>query len=163
MATTPSNDARDLRAALMAGDSRSPMRHRPHPDTRVLRAVEKVRDLLSTVPEELVDRDTLQALLMAADDGRYAQADAERYHGLWMEAQDECRRLAHVTVLNVGEGQPEPPDHAVVIDSEGDAWQRDDREDGNTGPGWYCAGGTAPFTWADLLDGYGPVTLVYVP
>lgn len=158
MGTTPSTEARDLLAALSTAER--PMRHRPHPDPRVLRAVEKVRDLISTVPEELVDRDTLQALLLAADDGRYAVADAERYHGLWVEAQDECRRLAAIHLL--GEQAAEPPNRTVVIDRDGDAWQRDDREARDL-PGWYSAGGTAPLTWANLLRNYAPVRLVYTP
>lgn len=51
----------------------------------------------------------------------------------------------------------ELPDGSVVLDSEGDAWQRDDDL-------WRLAGGSEPGrTWPGLLQAYGPVRVLHVP
>lgn len=58
----------------------------------------------------------------------------------------------------------EPTDGSVVIDQDGDAWQR--RELGDTPEGWssviHCSD-LRGITWADLVTKYGPVTVVYRP
>lgn len=174
MSNTNNADTRDLAGALglrvpPAIGERNPMRRRPHPDQRTTRAMDKVRDMLTIIPEELVDRDTLSALLAAAEDAQYAVADAERYHGLWMEAQDEVRRLREqeqerdqeAPVLHLPAA--EPPNMTVVVDREGDAWQRDDSLCGGTEAHWYVAGSDDGWPWGELLVDFGPVRLVYTP
>lgn len=55
--------------------------------------------------------------------------------------------------------RPEPPPGSVVLDREGDAWQR---SHGNYfGHRWWHCG--QQFTWTELLDKYGPVRVIYDP
>jgi hypothetical protein len=55
----------------------------------------------------------------------------------------------------------EPEEDAVVLDADGDAWQRDN-------DGWYLAGGTedGPHwdqTWKSLIERFGPFKVIYAP
>lgn len=58
---------------------------------------------------------------------------------------------------------PEPPRNSVVIDSDGDAWQKQGDDDG-----WFLAGSGQNSTyydlsWAQLSKNHGPVKVVYTP
>lgn len=52
---------------------------------------------------------------------------------------------------------PEPRLLAVVIDDDGDAWQRSADHGGQ----WVMAGDDVPLSWAELDVGYGPLELVW--
>lgn len=56
--------------------------------------------------------------------------------------------------------EPEPPAGSVVIDSEGDAWQRGVN-------GWFVSqglyGGMSSLTWLELARLNGPLKVVYTP
>lgn len=51
---------------------------------------------------------------------------------------------------------PEPTFGSVVLDRDGDAWQRGEDDD------WTTFGAYAHL-WADLLMDFGPLTVIYVP
>jgi hypothetical protein len=55
---------------------------------------------------------------------------------------------------------PEPPPGSVVLDRDGDAWQRGRRPSG--GEVWRIVGASPDNEWADLQN-FGPLTVVYTP
>jgi hypothetical protein len=67
-----------------------------------------------------------------------------------------------LTCSACGQTKPEPPLYAVVIDDDGDAWQRR-----NLGlNGWYSAMPSGVYqerTWSDLVTSYGVKRIVYTP
>lgn len=73
--------------------------------------------------------------------------------------------MAVGTVTAIGEVlalPTEPPIGAVVIGSDGTAWQRID--DPSEGDMWRCTeDGYAPRGWSDLLGDFGPLTVVHLP
>lgn len=50
---------------------------------------------------------------------------------------------------------PVEPDWWRARDRDGDLWYREPDEDGNV---WRVSGGTAEWTWADLVKWWGPIT-----
>lgn len=131
------------------------------------KAVAAVRELLATPAFEVVDRDTLAALLYAAEavaDMHAAAVGEVRgpIRGVVEDVQDAVRKAEPHTLSS---DDPEPPDKSVVIDREGDAWQRDD-DSPDPDTRWMLAGSDYTHTgrfWDDLTSIYGPVRLVYTP
>lgn len=55
---------------------------------------------------------------------------------------------------------PEPPEKSVVLDCDGDAWQRSRT---STDSAWRMVGeGNNAKYWSELLESHSPVTLVHV-
>lgn len=48
------------------------------------------------------------------------------------------------------------PLRAIVVDSDGDAWQRNVS-------GWYCVDTLAADTTVDLIEAFGPVEVAWLP
>jgi hypothetical protein len=59
---------------------------------------------------------------------------------------------------------PEPPVDSIVLDNDGDAWQR--KLDSDAPDGWACIVHSSDYEgrdWKDLVQNWGPITVVYLP